>query len=413
MAKARKDLRGRSLRKGEVQRQSDKRYMYTYRDPLGRRKYIYAMDLAELREKEAKLMKDQLDGLDLYVAGKASLNETFDRYMSAKYNLRESTRSAYEYTYDHYVRDTFGRKRIAEIKYSDVLQFYYYLLNQKEISLGTLDSIHCLLHPTFQLAVRDEIIRKNPTDGVMKEISRESGKNRGVRHALTVQQQRAFMEYIANHPIYFHWWPMFTILLGTGCRIGEALGLRWQDLDFENRVISINHSLVYYQTRDSKKCMLRVSLPKTEAGIRTIPMLDIVKDAFEMLHEEQEENGFNETEIDGMTGFIFCNRFGGVPNPQTVNHTIKRILNQYNADEVVRAKKERREPIILPDFSCHHLRHTFCTRLCEHETNLKVIQAIMGHKNIETTMDIYAEATEEKKQESFENLAANLTRCAR
>ena len=408
MAKTRKDLRGRSLRKGEVQRQSDKRYMYTYRDPLGRRKYIYAMDLAELREKEAKLMKDQLDGLDLYVAGKASLNDTFDRYMSAKYNLRESTRSAYEYTYDHYIRDTFGRKRIAEIKYSDVLQFYYYLLNQKEISLGTLDSIHCLLHPTFQLAVRDEIIRKNPTDGVMKEISRESGKNRGVRHALTVQQQRVFMEYIANHPIYFHWWPMFTILLGTGCRIGEALGLRWQDLDFENRVISINHSLVYYQTRDSKKCMLRVSLPKTEAGIRTIPMLDIVKDAFEMLHEEQEENGFNETEIDGMTGFIFCNRFGGVPNPQTVNHTIKRILNQYNADEVVRAKKERREPIILPDFSCHHLRHTFCTRLCEHETNLKVIQAIMGHKNIETTMDIYAEATEEKKQESFENLAANL-----
>ena len=408
MAKTRKDLRGRSLRKGEVQRQSDKRYMYTYRDPLGRRKYIYAMDLAELREKEAKLMKDQLDGLDLYVAGKASLNDTFDRYMSAKYNLRESTRSAYEYTYDHYIRDTFGRKRIAEIKYSDVLQFYYYLLNQKEISLGTLDSIHCLLHPTFQLAVRDEIIRKNPTDGVMKEISRESGKNRGVRHALIVQQQRVFMEYIANHPIYFHWWPMFTILLGTGCRIGEALGLRWQDLDFENRVISINHSLVYYQTRDSKKCMLRVSLPKTEAGIRTIPMLDIVKDAFEMLYEEQEENGFNETEIDGMTGFIFCNRFGGVPNPQTVNHTIKRILNQYNADEVVRAKKERREPIILPDFSCHHLRHTFCTRLCEHEKNLKVIQAIMGHKNIETTMDIYAEATEEKKQESFENLAANL-----
>lgn len=408
MAKTRKDLRGRSLRKGEVQRQSDKRYMYTYRDPLGRRKYIYAMDLAELREKEAKLMKDQLDGLDLYVVGKASLNDTFDRYMSAKYNLRESTRSAYEYTYDHYIRDTFGRKRIAEIKYSDVLQFYYYLLNQMEISLGTLDSIHCLLHPTFQLAVRDEIIRKNPTDGVMKEISRESGKNRGVRHALTVQQQRVFMEYIANHPIYFHWWPMFTILLGTGCRIGEALGLRWQDLDFENRVISINHSLVYYQTRDSKKCMLRVSLPKTEAGIRTIPMLDIVKDAFEMLYEEQEENGFNETEIDGMKGFVFCNRFGGVPNPQTVNHTIKRILNQYNADEVVRAKKERREPIILPDFSCHHLRHTFCTRLCEHETNLKVIQAIMGHKNIETTMDIYAEATEEKKQESFENLAANL-----
>ena len=221
MAKVRKDLRGRSLRKGEVQRSSDKRYMYTYTDPMGRRKFIYANDLTELREKEAKLMKDQLDGLELYVAGKASVNDTFDRYMSTKYNLRESTRSSYFYTYDHYVRDTFGNKRIAEIKYSDVLQFYYYLLNEVKISLGTLDTVHCLLHPTFQLAVRDEIIRNNPTDGVMKEISRESGKNRGIRHALTVEQQRAFMEYIANHPIYYHWWPMFTVLLGTGCRIGD------------------------------------------------------------------------------------------------------------------------------------------------------------------------------------------------
>ena len=189
MAKVRKDLRGRSLRKGEVQRSSDKRYMYTYTDPMGRRKFIYANDLTELREKEAKLMKDQLDGLDLYVAGKASVNDTFDRYMSTKYNLCESTKSSYLYTYDHYVRDTFGKKRIAEIKYSDVLQFYYYLLNEVKISLGTLDTVHCLLHPTFQLAVRDEIIRNNPTDGVMKEISRESGKNRGIRHALTVEQQ--------------------------------------------------------------------------------------------------------------------------------------------------------------------------------------------------------------------------------
>ena len=109
---------------------------------------------------------------------------------------------------------------------------------------------------------------------------------------------------------------MFTVLLGTGCRIGEALGLRWQDLDYDRRTISINHSLSYYQKPDTNKSVLRISKPKTEAGIRTIPMLDVVKDAFEMLYEEQLENGFNETEIDGMSGFIFCNRFGMVPNPQ-------------------------------------------------------------------------------------------------
>ena len=405
MAQARKDSRGRALRKGEVQRASDNRYMYTYTDPLGRRKFIYANDLATLREKEKQLMKDQLDGLDLYVAGKATINDTFDRYMSTKYDLRETTRSNYLYVWDHFIRDTFGKKKIAEIKYSDILQFYLYLLNEADIALGTLDSIHCLLHPTFQLAVRDEIIRKNPSDGVIKEISKRAGKSRGVRHALTIEQQRAFMDYIANHPVYYHWWPLFTVLLGTGCRIGEAIGLRWDDLDFENRVISINHSLVYYPVGDSRTSVLRVSKPKTAAGIRTVPMLDIVYDAFQMEREEQEETGANETEIDGMKGFVFVNRNGSAPNPQAINRTIKRIISSYNAEEIIKAKKQRREPVILPDFSCHHLRHTFCTRLCENETNLKVIQSIMGHRNIETTMDIYAEATEQKKQESFENLS--------
>lgn len=405
MAQARKDLRGRALRKGEVQRASDKRYMYTYTDPLGRRKFIYANDLATLREKEKQLMKDQLDGLDLYVAGKATINDVFDRYMSTKYDLRETTRSNYLYIWEHFVKDTFGKKRIADIKFSDLLQYYLYLLNDEEIALGTLDSVHCLIHPTFQLAVRDEIIRHNPSDGVMKEVSKRAGKSRGVRHALTLEQQRAFMDYIANHPVYYHWWPLFTVLLGTGCRIGEGLGLRWQDLDFEKRTISINHSLVYYPEGSSRRSVLKVSKPKTEAGIRIIPMLDIVYDAFQMELEEQEETGYNQIEIDGMTGFIFTNRNGSAPNPQTVNRTIKRIINSYNADEVVRAKRQRREPVILPDFSCHHLRHTFCTRLCENETNLKVIQAIMGHRNIETTMDIYAEATEQKKQESIERLS--------
>ena len=407
MAKARKDNRGRALRKGESQRQSDLMYIYTYTDPFGKRRYIYSKDLVKLREKEQKLLKDQLDGLDMYAAVNASLNFVFDRYISTKTELRRTTYTNYMYMYDHYVRDSFGKKKIGEIKYSDVLYFYYHLINERKLQVNTLETIHTVLHPTFQLAVRDEIIRNNPTDGVMKEISRESGKNRGIRHALTVEQQRAFMEYIANHPIYYHWWPMFTVLLGTGCRIGEALGLRWQDLDYDRRTISINHSLSYYQKPESNKSVLRISKPKTEAGIRTIPMLDVVKDSFEMLYEEQLENGFNETEIDGMSGFIFCNRFGTVPNPQTVNHTIKRIANSYNADEVVRAKKERRDPIILPNFSCHHLRHTFCTRLCENETNLKVIQSIMGHRNIETTMDIYAEATDVKKKEAIKALENN------
>ena len=112
--------------------------------------------------KEQELLKAQLDGLDVYTAGNASINFVFDRYISLKQHLKDSTRSGYIYTYNHFVRKDFGKKKIADIKYSDVVQYYLYLLKDKNIALGTLDSIHCLLHPTFELAVRDDIIRKNP-----------------------------------------------------------------------------------------------------------------------------------------------------------------------------------------------------------------------------------------------------------
>lgn len=244
----------------------------------------------------------------------------------------------------------------------------------------------------------------------MAQIKKKPGKNHGVRHALTLEQQRAFMRFLEDTPGYYHWTPLFKFLLGTGCRIGEAIGIRWEDVDFEKRMISINHSLVYYsrEYKEHPMCTFSVSLPKTEAGIRHIPMMDAVYDALQMELEDQKENGFNETEIDGMKGFIFTNRFGNVHNPQAVNRAIKRIYESYNAEEVVKAAKERREPLLVPHFSCHHLRHTFCSRFCENETNLKVIQSIMGHANIETTMDIYAEVTDTKKNESIQNLAHKL-----
>ena len=410
MATSRKDPRGRVLRKGESWREQDSRYSYNYVDPLGRRKWIYALDLLTLREKEKKLMRDQLDGLDLYKAGKATVNNTFDRYITTKYDLRDSTRTTYVYTFDKYVRGTFGKRKLVDVKFSDVMQFYLHLVNVDGLALGTLDNVHTVLHPTFELAVRDDIIRKNPTDGVMKEISKKSGKNRGIRRALTREQQRVFMEYIADHPIFYHWWPMFAVLLGTGMRIGECIGLRWTDLDFENGIVSVNHAITYYKSGHIGKQIMTVSLPKTEAGVRTIPMLGVVRDAFEMEREQQFDmlGGLNEQVIDGMSGFVFQNKDGHVPNPQTVNDTIKRIVETYNAEEILNAAKEERDPFELPHFSCHILRHTFATRLCEAEDNLKVIQDVMGHRSVETTMDIYAEATNEKKQESFAGLAEKL-----
>ena len=406
---ARKDDKGRAFRKGEYQRKQDGRYVYSYTTPYGKRVTIYGKTLVELREKEKKLIRDQLEGIDTYVAGTASLNYVFDRYISTKTELRNTTFTNYVYTYDHFVRDTFGTKLISKIKYSDVVRFYQELLDEKGIVVNTLESIHTVLHPTFQLAVRDDIIRKNPSDGVMAEIKKKNKANSALRHALSVDEQVEFIDYVSNSPVFHRWTPLFTVMLGTGCRVGEIVGLRWCDIDMEERMISINHSVTYYpRVADSYRCDYEVSVPKTEAGIRTIPMLDEVYEAFLEEMEYQKETGPNEMEIDGMKGFIFMNRYGKVHNPAGINRAIKRIVELHNADEIVKAEKQKRKPIILPYFSCHILRHTFCTRFCENETNIKVIQAIMGHKDIQTTYDIYTDVTDMKKKESFEHLSKNM-----
>ena len=102
MAKSRKDNKGRVLRKGETQRSCDGKYVYTYTDPEGKRRSIYSKDIMELREREEKLIKDQLDGLDTYVAGSATVNFVFDRYISTKSELRGTTMRNYKYMYDRF-----------------------------------------------------------------------------------------------------------------------------------------------------------------------------------------------------------------------------------------------------------------------------------------------------------------------
>lgn len=405
----RKDSRGRVLRKGESQRQ-DGRYAYVYTDKDGFRRTFYADTLQELRKKEDSLTRDVLDGIDSFSARHVTLNELFDRYIKTKTKLRETTRTNYIYMYDRFVRKSLGKKAVFAIKYSDVLKFYSKLL-EDGMKLNTLDTIHTVVHPSLEMAVRDDIIRINPSSKVMSELKRgDEKKFIGVRHALTVEQQRTFINFCRNSPMFWRWHPLFTVMLGTGCRVGEIVGLRWQDIDLENRIISINHSMSYHSRNNGERsvCEFKVSLPKTEAGIREIPMMDRVHAAFLEEKEFQEKNGFNLAVVDGMSGFIFQNRFGTIHTPSAINRAIERIREHCNAAEMELAQREKRPPVIVPHFTCHHLRHTFCTRFCENESNLKVIQSVMGHADIETTMNIYAEATNSKKKESLANLSKNL-----
>ncbi len=404
MSKSRKDSKGRILRKGEGQRK-DKRYIYQYTDPNGKRHVLYANDLPELRAKEDELERERLEGIKGYARGKMTLNQLVEKYLATKYDLKISTRLRYERTYEAYAMDNIGKRLINDIKYSDIRFFYYTLLRERNIKIGTVDSIHSVLHPAFQMAVRDDLIRNNPTDGVMAEVRKKHGNDAVVRHPLTIEQQRAFLSFTEKSYTWKRWMPLFTFLFGTGCRIGEALGLRWEDLDFENKTITIIHSLGYVQHNGSREVFL--SSPKTEAGKRILPMVDAVEKMLKNERLKQQQNNITSCTIDGFSGFVFVDKNGKISCYQDINKAIKRISKAYNAYETVRAEQEERAAVLLPYFTCHYIRHTFCTRLCEHETNLKLIQSIMGHTSIKTTMDIYAETTEKKKQETFETLQNN------
>ena len=404
MAKVRKDTKGRVLHKGETYNKSRQGYVYTYTDSFGKRRFIYARDLGELREKEKQTKKDELDGISVYALSQSDFNYVFDRYIETKSELRSSTRSNYIYNYNRYVRKGFGKKKISEIRYSDVIFFYNALL-QKGLAMSTVETVHGLLHPTFQMAVRDNIIRNNPSDNVMAELKKKQKGRPEPRRALTYEQQRAFLDFL-DRPEYIRWKPMFTVMFGTGVRVGELIALRWDDIDFDDNKLSIRHDITYCpRIEHDSKCEYKIDDPKTEAGKRDIPLLDKVKEAFLAEKKYQEETGNHcVMELGGFSGFIFCNRFGNFHNQASINREIKRIVNDHNAREQVNARREGRQPLIIPSFSCHITRHTFCTRLCENETNIKVIQTIMGHKDIQTTLDIYAEVSESKKQDVFRQL---------
>ena len=336
------------------------------------------------------------------------MNDLFNLYISNKPELKQSTRANYLYMYKKYVQDDIGKKKISSIKYSDVKAYYNRLIREQGFKPNSMEIIHTIIHPVFTMAVRDGYIRINPATGAMAEIKKSNNWEKPKRHALTKAEQAAFIDYIKNSKIYNHWLPLFTVLLGTGCRIGEAIGLRWEDCDFDEGIISINHNMVYRKYEEDEKARFHIVTPKTSAGVRIVPMLSEVKAALQAEWETQKIVGFNESIVDGYTGFIFQNRYGDPLSPHSVNRAIDRICAAYIEDETVLADQEGRDPVLIRHFSAHNLRHTFCTRFCENERNIKVIQEIMGHADIETTMNIYAEATKEKKKESFSNLEGKI-----
>lgn len=158
---ARKDNRGRNLRTGESQRK-DGLYMYRYKDErTGRRLAVYSPDLAELRKKEKEIEKDQSEGILTDTQCKnMTLNDLFEIHMDTR-KLAESTQANYRRMWNSLVRNELGQMKVVQVRPSHVRLFYSRLSKQK-YSHSTIKFLHNMILPSFEVAVDDDIIRKNP-----------------------------------------------------------------------------------------------------------------------------------------------------------------------------------------------------------------------------------------------------------
>ena len=403
MAEKRKDSRGRNLRTGESERK-DGRYMYRWTQN-GKEKTVYALTLGELREKEEEIQADIRDGIDSRAANTTTINDMYDKWIKGRTGLRGQTLATYKRSYETHIRNDIGKQKIAKMKYSDMKE-YFMSMFKKGYKKLYIAGDKTVLTQVFEMAERDGIIRKNPCNMAFRDACKECGQVQGKRRSLTIQEQTAFIDYIKNHPIFDRWTPIFTFLFGTGCRIGEVIGLQWSDCNFNKGIITIRRTATYYSI--DGKCIWDIHEPKTEAGIRTIPMLKEVREALLSEKEHQRVWGIEQPEVDGHSNFVFVTTRNTLYTANQINKVIERVCRYYNEDEEVIAADEDREPLLIERFSVHNIRHTFASRLCENVNNLKAIKEIMGHANIETTMNVYADATAESKKQAIESLEGKI-----
>lgn len=412
MSGKRKDSKGRSLRNGETQ-MPDGRYRFQYTDNDGHRKAVYSWKLVEtdkpkgvqqqesLREKEKRILRDLDDHIKTQSAERITVNDMFEEFLQIRMDLRGSTRKCYRDLYNAHVSTVIGDRALGKIKQSDIQKMYQKAVVERGVNPSTVQKVHSVVYQIFEIAVDDCIIRSNPAANAFRYFAKANKVTSKQRDALTLDQQEHFIDFVYSSPIYNRLGNLFTVLLGTGLRIGEALALTWDDIDFDEGIIRIYKTMAYKPDEDGKYDY-RINPPKTAAGNREIPMLDDVKAA--LLREKSRRRPKKKFTVEGYTGFVFLNSAGQVYTNSFLYDSIQGIVESYNREEFAKASEENCQPEYMPKISAHIFRHTFCTRLCEQGINLKVLQDVMGHRNIRTTMEVYAKATRDKKLEAIREM---------
>lgn len=378
-----KDIKGRELGAGFSQR-ADGRYMKQFQ-LSGHTKTVYGLTLKECKEKYEDMLVEIKQGR-YSDQGKESVDHYFNRYMDYRHKtkaIKESSERNYRIWYGAYLSPLIGKKHLNKLNIEDGKYVQTALMKNKKLCDGTVNDLMDLLSSIMKGAVSDGLIPLNPFAGIRHIKERNKNKVRETIHrALDMREQTLLLTYAAKE-----WYgTMLEVMLLTGIRQGEARGLHWGDIDYENSMLHIRRTA----SVDTNGKLI-FNTPKTDSSDRDIPLRPDIVDLFQR-QKNMMEAVFGD--VCGDDDIVFLSLTGKVVSKNVLKQCVDSICKKIRDDG---HEFERITP--------HALRATFATRAIENGMDPQTLKTLLGHTSFAMTMDLYAHVLPSTKQKEMDKIA--------
>lgn len=371
MIKIGKDLKGKELGVG-LSQLKNKKYRARFVATNGQRRELCFEKLAEAKKWLAQAKYEDQHS-QLKASSRMTVNTWFEFWIEEiKGNtVRRNTKRNYSERYMHNIKDELGDMIISEVKPMHCQRVLN--LMDEEYKGSTMEQCRITMYNIFADALENKIILTNPVTKSVKCPKKVESKIR----FLTKEEHIKFLEVAKNSSNYYQ----YALILQTGLRAGELTGLKWSDIDFEKRTLSVNRSMEF---RYSEQKFL-TGEPKSKSGYRTIPL---TQEAYDILKAKEHERSLEKVRDIRFKDIVFINRKGTPTKNSAYDSTLYKL-----------AKKAGIEKL-----SMHSLRHTFATRAIEAGMRPKTLQKLLGHSNIGITMNLYVHVSEDEKEKEMQKL---------
>lgn len=388
-----KSLKGKECGAGICQRK-DGKYAARFLTKDGTRREKHFLTLPEAKNWLADAKYE--DKHNLFNAhAEMTVDEWYNYWMNNLIcDLSPNTKRNYQERYKINIQPVLGSMHMCDVK----PMHCKIVLNRMEVRYagGTIKQAYIAMGTMFRAAVMNDIIPKHPMDGV--RYTRPTRAVDDIKY-LTVEEQKVFLEAAEKS----HNYRQYALLLETGLRTAEMIGLTWDAIDWKKRTLTVNKSLEYRHSEG----YWRAGPPKTQKSYRTIPLTDKAYEILKACYDERDTRKESETlsqvleYMDRRTGqpsylvmkdLVFVNYRTGEPNKNSSYDT-----HLYKLCDEAGIKR----------FCMHALRHTYATRAIERGVPPKVLQQLLGHASIKTTMDRYVHVTDDSLEKAVQLFSAN------